>query len=29
MGIRAADEEHLFAHLSQSSDEDVRWYIGS
>ena len=29
VGVRAADEEHLFAHLFQSSNEDVRWYIGS
>jgi hypothetical protein len=29
MGIRAAYEEHIFAHLLQSSNKDVRRYIGS
>jgi hypothetical protein len=29
MGVRATYEEHIFAHLLQSSNKDVRRYIGS
>ena len=29
VGVRATYEEHIFAHLLQSSNKDVRRYIGS
>ena len=29
MGIGAADEKDVLAHLSHASYEDVRWYVGS